>query len=124
MILALLTFTRRVTLPGDLSDEQVARALRDGLPSRYTVEPATKFRGRLFGLGTEPAGPDVTLVSAGVSGLGRVEVTVVRTPVDTRVRIRSGGQVLYSALSVARKVRRVLQQDLVEMLARSSDTNT
>lgn len=108
-ILALLTFTRSVTLPGDLTGEQVARALRDGLPSRFGVEPATKFKGRLFGLGTEPAGPDVILVTTGGTSLGRAEVTVVRSSDDTRVRIRSGGQVLYSALSVARKVRRVLR---------------
>jgi len=44
-------------------------------------------------------------------------VTVVRASGDTRVRIRSGGQVLYSALSVARKIRRVLC-DLAESLAR------
>ena len=111
-ILALLTLTLRVTLPGHLSGEQVTRALSDRLPPHFTVEPATRFRGRLFGLRTEPAGPDVILVSSGVSGLGRAEVTVVRTSGDTRVRIRSGGQVLYSALSVASKVRRVLQQDL------------
>ena len=111
-VLALLTFTLRVTLPGDLSGEQVTRALSDGLPPHYTVEPATKFRGRLFGLRTEPAAPDVILVSNGVNGLGRAEVTVVRTQDDTRVLIRSGGQVLYSALSVASKVRRVLQQDV------------
>ena len=111
-ILALLTLTLRVTLPGHLSGEQVTRALSDRLPPHFTVEPATRFRGRLFGLRTEPAGPDVILVSSGVSGLGRAEVTVVRMSGDTRVRIRSGGQVLYSALSVASKVRRVLQQDL------------
>jgi ABC-2 type transport system permease protein len=112
-ILAMLTLTRSVTLPGDLTGEQVARALREGLPSRFEVEPATKFKGRLFGLGTEPAGPDVILVS---NGLGRAEVTVVRASDDKRVRIRSGGQVLYSALSVASKIRRVLR-DLAESLA-------
>jgi ABC-2 type transport system permease protein len=97
-ILALLTLTRSVTLSGDLTGEQVARALRAGLPSRFGVEPATKFKGRLFGLGTEPAGPDVTLVTTGVSGLWRAEVTVVRASGGTRVRTRSGGETLYSRL--------------------------
>jgi hypothetical protein len=115
-ILALLTLTRRVTLPGDLTGEQVAQALRDGLPSRFEVEPATKFKGRLFGFGTEPAGPDVILVTTAMTSLGRAEVTVVHASGDTRVRIRSGGQVLYSALIVARKIRRVLS-DLAEALA-------
>jgi ABC-2 type transport system permease protein len=112
-ILALLTLTRSVTLPGEVTSEQVSRTLRDGLPPRFELRPATKFKGRLFGFGTESAGPDVTLVTTGVSGLGRAEVTVVRASGDTRVRIRSGGQVLYSALGVARKVRGVLR-DLAE----------
>jgi hypothetical protein len=108
-ILALLTLTRSVTLPGDVSGEQVTRALSDGLPSRFEVEPATKFKGRLFGFGTEPAGSDVILITSGTNSIARAEVTVLRTSSDTRVRIRSGGQVLYSALSVARRARRVLR---------------
>ena len=123
-ILALLTLTLTVALPGDLSGEQVTRALSDGLPPRYAVEPATKFRGRLFGLRTVPAGPDVIVVSTGASGLGRAEVRVVRTPGDTRVRIRSGGQVLYSALSVASRVRRVLQRDLGDVRSRPTNRST
>jgi len=117
-VLALLTLTRSVTLPGDVTGEQVSTALHDGLPSRFEVEPATKFKGRLFGFGTEPAGPDVILVTTGTTSIGRAQVTVVRALGDTRVRIRSGGQVLYSALSVVRKVRRVLG-DLAEALAES-----
>jgi ABC-2 type transport system permease protein len=109
-ILALLTLTRGVTLPGEITGEQVSRTLRDGLPSRFEVRPATKFRGRLFGFRTEPAGRDVTVVTAGVSGLWRAEVTVVRASGETRVRIRSGGDPLYSAFGVARKVRRVLRE--------------
>jgi hypothetical protein len=119
-ILTLLTFTRSVTLSGDLTGEQVAQALRDGLPSRFEIEPATKFKGRLFGLGTEPAGPDVILVTSGGASLGRAEVTVVRASGGTRVRMRSGGQVLYSALGVARKVRRVLRD--LEAVAGSQAT--
>ena len=63
-ILALLTLTRGVTLPGEITGEQVSRTLRDGLPSRFEVRPATKFKGRLFGFRTEPAGRDVTVVTA------------------------------------------------------------
>jgi len=124
-ILALLTLTRSITLPGEVTGEQVAKALRDGLPSRFEVRTATKFKGRLFGYRTEPAGPDATLVTTGVSGLWRAEVTVVRAlGGDTRVRVRSGGETLYSRLGVARTVRRVLQRDLGEVLARPPATNT
>jgi ABC-2 type transport system permease protein len=115
-ILALLSLTRSVTLPGEVTGEQVSTALRDGLPSRFEVRPATKFKGRLFGFGTEQAGPDLTLVTTGVSGLWRAEVTVVNASGDTRVRVRPGGDPLYSALGVARKVRRALR-DLAEALA-------
>ena len=107
-IFALLTLTRGITLPGDVTAEQVTRALSDGLPSHFEVEPATKFKGRMFGFGTEPAGPDMILVTAGTTSIGRAQVTVVHALGDTRVRIRSGGQVIYSALSVASKIRRVL----------------
>ena len=86
----------------------MTRALSDGLPSHFEVEPATKFKGRMFGFGTEPAGPDMILVTAGTTSIGRAQVTVVHALGDTRVRIRSGGQVIYSALSVASKIRRVL----------------
>ncbi|MGC1419820.1 MAG: ABC transporter permease [Acidimicrobiales bacterium] len=105
---ALLTFTRSVTLPANVTGERVARALRDGLPSRFEVEPATKFKGRLFGLRTEPAEPDVMVVTSGATSIGRAEVTIERGSLDTSVHIRSGGQVLYSALSVTSKIRRVL----------------
>jgi len=107
-ILALLTLTRSLTLAGEVTGEQLARALRDGLPPRFEVQPATKFRGRWLGFGTESAGPDVMVVTSGGSGLGRAEVTVMRASGDTRVRIRPGGQVLYSALGVARRARRLL----------------
>jgi ABC-2 type transport system permease protein len=123
-VLALLTLTRSVTLPGEVTGEQVAKALRDGLSFRFEVRPATKFKGRLFGYRTEPGGPNTTVVTTGVSGLWRAEVTIVRTSGgDTRVRIRSGGETLYSRLGVARKVRRVLQRDLAEARARGSITN-
>ena len=117
-ILALLTFTRSVMLPGNFSGEQVTLALRAGLPSRFEVEPAMRFKGRLFGLSTKPAGSDVIMVTTGTTGRGRAEVRVVRASGDTRVRIRSGGQVLYSALSVTRRVRRVLR-DRADSLAGS-----
>jgi ABC-2 type transport system permease protein len=119
-ILALITLTRSVNLPGEVTGEQVATALRDGLPPRFEVQPATKFKGRLFGFGTEPAGPDVTLVTTGVSGLWRAEVTVVQASGDTRVRVRPGGETLYSRLGVARKVRRVLRD--LEAVAGSQAT--
>ncbi len=61
-ILGLLTGS--ITLPGEVTGKQLTRALREGLPSRIEVHPATRIKGRLFG--TEPAGPDVTLVTAGV----------------------------------------------------------
>ncbi|MGA3215814.1 MAG: ABC transporter permease [Acidimicrobiales bacterium] len=82
-ILALFTLMRSVTLPGEVTGEQVSMALRDGLPSRFKVEPATKFKGRLFGFGTESAGLDVTLVTTGTTSLGRAEVTVARASGDT-----------------------------------------
>lgn len=98
--------TRRVDLPGAVTGEQVARVLREGLPARYEVLPATKIRGRWFR--TEPAGPDVTLVTTGLTGLWRAEVTVVRGEGGTQLRVRPGGDPLYSALGVARKVHGVL----------------
>jgi ABC-2 type transport system permease protein len=108
--------TRSVLLPGEVTGDQVASALRDGLPSRIEVHPATRIKGRLFG--TEPGGPDVTLVTAGMTGLWRAEVTVVHASGDTRVRVRPGGDPLYSALGVAKKVHGVLR-GLAEELADS-----
>jgi ABC-2 type transport system permease protein len=110
--------TRSVTLREEVTGEQVARALRDALPSRFEVQPATRIKGRLFG--REPTGPDVTLVTAGATGLWRAEVTVVQALGDTRVRVRPGGDPLYSALGVARKVRRVLRD--LEAVAGSQAT--
>lgn len=117
-ILALLT--RSVALRGEFTGDQVSRALRDALPSRFVVQPATKIKGRLFGV--EPTGPDVTVVTTGLTGLWRAEATVVHAPGETRVRIRPGGDPLYSALGVARKVRRVLLRDVSSALSRSQAT--
>lgn len=110
--------TRSVTVPDYITGEQVSRTLRDGLSPRYEVRPATKIKGLSFGV--QPAGPDVTLVTTGMTGLWRAEVTVEgQGRGTTHIRVRPGGDLLLSALGVARKVRRVLLRDLAEAPTRT-----
>lgn len=107
--------TLSITIRGEITGEQVSRALREGLCSHYEVRPATRIKGRWFG--TKPAGADATLVTTGATGLWRSEVTVVNRSGNTHLRIRPGGDPLCSALCVARKVRRVLWRDAAEVCA-------
>jgi ABC-2 type transport system permease protein len=99
--------TRTVTVPGSVTSEQVDHALRQGLSSRFEVLPGMKIKGRFFG--KEPGGPDMLLVTAGLTALWRAQVSIVRSAGRTTLAVRPGGDPLYSALGVARKVRRVLR---------------
>ncbi len=99
-------FTRTVSVPGVVTSEDVDRALREGLPSRFEVIPGTKIKGRFFG--SEPGGPDRLLVTTGLTGLWRAQVSVMRRVGRTSFAVRPGGDPVYSALGVARKVRRLL----------------
>jgi hypothetical protein len=102
--------TRIVSVPGTIGADEVDRALRDGLPPRHEVLPGRKMKRAL--LASEPAGPDFILVKAGLTGLWRAEVHIVRSAGMTTFQVRPGGAPIYSRFGVARKVRRALQDVL------------
>lgn len=99
--------TRTVTVAGAPSAEEVNRALREGLPSRYEVLPGRRMKRSL--LGEEPAAPEFILVKTGLTGFWRVEVHIVHSAGGTILKVKPGGDPVYSRVGVARKVRRTLQ---------------
>lgn len=105
---ALSLLDRTITVPGAITAEDVLQILGQELPSRYAVHPATKIKGRFFG--KEPAGAEVMLVTTGLTGLWRAQLSVVHRPGLTSLQVRPGGDPVYSALGVARRVSRVLRE--------------
>jgi ABC-2 type transport system permease protein len=102
--------TSTVSVAGCPSAAEVARALRTGVPARYEVLPARKMKRSL--LGDEPGGPDYILVKAGLTGFWRAEVHIVRAAGVTSLRVKPGGDPVYSRIGVARKVGRALRRAL------------
>jgi pimeloyl-ACP methyl ester carboxylesterase len=99
-----------VTIPGkDITSEQIRAALRDGLDDRYDVLPGMRM--------TRPpgspraAGPDEIMVGKGPTPMVRAQVTIIRRPGRTDIRITPGGvagDLLMNTFAIARKIRRVL----------------
>lgn len=105
---ALSLLTRTITVAGAITAEEVEQVLREDLPSRYDLLPATRIKGRLFG--REPGGPDVMLVTTGLTGLWQAQLRVAHKPGLTELQVRPGGDPVYSALGVARRVSRALRR--------------
>jgi hypothetical protein len=100
-----------VTVPrADVTSDEVAEALRNGLPSRYNVVPGERMSQHLFGH-PRPDLPDAILVGKGSNRVLRAEVNIVRRSGQTELRIRPGGvlgQLVVNTFGLAFKVRRVL----------------
>lgn len=102
--------TRTVSVPGNPGADEIARALRAGVPSRYDVQPGRKMKRSL--LRDEPAGPDYIMVKGGLTGFWRAEVHIVRGTGGTSLQVKPGGDPVYSRIGVARTVGRALQHAL------------
>jgi hypothetical protein len=94
----------------DLTTEDVAAALRDGLGVDYNVLPGMAI-GQLAFQGPRRGQPNTIVVGAGDNRLIKAQVTI--TPLDgqTRLQIRPGGvtlDLLINTFGVARRVRGVL----------------
>jgi hypothetical protein len=100
-----------VTVPrADVTSDEVAEALRNGLGSRYSVEPGERMTRNPFGHSHHDQ-PDAILVGKGSNAVIRAEVNIVRRCGHTELRIRPGGvlgQLVLNTLGLGFKVRRVL----------------
>ncbi|HEY6494867.1 MAG TPA: hypothetical protein VIZ43_16460 [Trebonia sp.] len=98
-----------VTVPRDVTSQEVVEALREGLDRRYEVLPETLMpRSPLFG-GPQQAGPDLIMVAAGP--MVRAQVKIIHRTGRTDLRITPGGllgDLLMNTLGVAREVRQAL----------------
>jgi len=101
-----------LTIPrSDVTTEEVAAALREGLGPGYDVVPG-------MGMGRAPFGrlrsgqPDAIVVRKGSGGRGRTLVVVVRQASRTQILVGSGaltaGGVFLNALPITRRVHRAL----------------
>lgn len=98
-----------VTVPRDVTSEDVVEALRDGLDPRYEVRPAMKMpRSPLLG-SPKPAEPELILVTSGF--ISQAQVRIIRQAGHTDLRVTPGGvlgDLLVNALGTARQVRQAL----------------
>ena len=100
-----------VKVPRDVTSQEVAEVLRNGLDGRYQVLPGTRMpRSPLFGRPL-PGGPELIMVAA--SSMVRAQVTIVPgpRPGSTDLRVTPSGvlgDLLMNTFGIARQVRQAL----------------
>jgi len=100
----------------DVTSEEVAEALRQGLGPRYHVLPGTKINANPV-TSPEPDQPDTILVGTGSNRVFRAEVAISRDSGQTLIHVNPGGLPgswpggvkLVNRLWIARKAHQVLQ---------------
>jgi hypothetical protein len=102
-----------ITIPRvDVTSDEVADALRQGLGSRYKVPPGTGVNcWNPFG-GPRPDHPDTIVVGTGSTRLSRAQVRISQDAGKTILHVSPGGiglLTLANRLWIVRKVRQVLR---------------
>jgi hypothetical protein len=94
----------------DVTADEVVRALRDGLGPGYRVLPGMRQTRAPFSEPL-PGSADEIVVAVGSGRVQRAQVTIVRGPGSSELRIRPGGLIsdlVLNTLVIARRVHRVL----------------
>jgi hypothetical protein len=98
-----------VTVPKDVTSQEVVEAIRDNLDPRYEVLPGMRMRrSPLFGK-PQPSEPDLIMVTAG--RMIQAQVKIIPRAGRTDLKITPGGvlgDLLMNTLGVAREVRQAL----------------
>ena len=98
-----------VTVPGDVTSQEVVEALRSELDPRYEVQSGIRMpRSPLFGK-PRPGGPDLIMVAA--NPMVRAQLKIIPQGGRTDLRITPAGllgDLLMNSLGVARDVRQAL----------------
>ena len=102
-----------VTVPrSDVTSDEVAGALRQGLGSRYNVLPGTGVNWNPVG-GPRPDHPDTIVVGTGSTRLFRAQVRISHEAGETILNVSPGGigpvPRITNGLWIARKMRQVLR---------------
>jgi hypothetical protein len=101
-----------VTVPKNVTSEEVVAALRNGLDGRYQVQPGMRMRrSPLFGK-PRPAAPELIVVTGGT--MTQAQVTVIPRAGHTDLQVTPGGilgDLVMNTLGVAREVRQALLND-------------
>jgi hypothetical protein len=95
----------------NLTTEQVAAALRDGLGANYNVLPGMA-QGLTALQGPHEGRPNTIVVGVGANRVAKAQVTITARGDETYLRISPGGltwDLLYNTFGIARKVRTVLE---------------
>jgi hypothetical protein len=101
-----------ITVPrADVTSDEVADALRQGLGSRYKVLPGTGVNCWNPVGGPRPDHPDTIVVGTGSTRLSRAQVRISQDAGKTTLHVSPGGiglLTLANRLWIVRKVRQVL----------------
>jgi hypothetical protein len=94
----------------DVTSEEVAKVLRDGLGAGYNVLPG-KGMGRSAVQGPHDADPDTILVGTGSNRIVKAQIKIVPHGGQTVLHISPGGlswDLALNSVGIARKTRNVL----------------
>ena len=101
-----------ITVPrSDVTSDEVADALRQGLGSRYNVLPGTGVNWNPVG-GPRPDHPDTIVVGTGSTRLSRAQVRISQNASETILHVTPGGiglLTLANRLWIVHKVRQALR---------------
>jgi hypothetical protein len=102
-----------ITIPrADVTSDEVADALRQGLGSRYKMLPGTGVNCWNPVGGPRPDHPDTIVVGTGSTRLSRAQVRICQDAGKTTLHVSPGGIGLFTltnSLWIVRKVRQVLR---------------
>ena len=102
-----------ITVPrSDVTSDEVADALRQGLDSRYHVLPGTGVNCWNPVGGPRPNHPDTIVVGTGSTRLSRAQVRISQNAGETILHVSPGGIGLFTLanrLWIVHKVRQVLR---------------
>jgi hypothetical protein len=99
-----------VTVPRQVTSQEVVEALRTGLNPRYEVQPGVRMPRPPFAK-PRPGGPELIMVTAGP--MVRAQVKVSPQAGGTDLKITPGGMLgdlLMNTLGIAQEVRRILSK--------------
>jgi hypothetical protein len=100
-----------ITVPrADVGTDEVVEALREGLGPTYDVLPGRRLIRAPFSAPV-PGSPDTIVVGSRGNRVWRAQVSIVRRPGRSELRISPGGllsDLVINALGIARKTRSVL----------------
>ncbi len=99
-----------VTIPREVTSDEMTEVLREGLEPYYNVVPGMRVNNNPLGR-PRPGHPDTILVGTGANTWTRAQVRIISGPQRTEIRITPGGLLgerLVNTFKLGHKIRQAI----------------